>query len=166
MKLGHWQKIQKLHIHVYPFYTMGSKLSLFLLDGQRFPRYKIFKIAIFGYETWPLAKAPEVAYTFLLPQVVKIELIFALQAAVSEIWADFQTCHIWAWNLAIVAEVAHILPKQLRSPKNFTPFCSTIARFPSTTGNQRNPHAIKLLDKTFLTKQKTQWMTNPIIFYL
>ncbi len=29
-----------------------------------------------------------------------MELIFALQAAVSEIWADFQNCHIRAWNLA------------------------------------------------------------------
>ncbi len=34
---------------------------------------------------------------------VEIEVIFfffALQAAVSEILADFQNCHIWVWNLA------------------------------------------------------------------
>ncbi len=30
----------------------------------------------------------------------KIELIFALQAAFSKIWANFQNSHIWAWNLA------------------------------------------------------------------
>ncbi len=37
-------------------------MSLFSLYGQQFPRYVgIFKIAIFGHETWPLAKVPEVA---------------------------------------------------------------------------------------------------------
>ncbi len=30
----------------------------------------------------------------------EIELL-ALQAVVSEIWANFQNCHIWAWNLTI-----------------------------------------------------------------
>ncbi len=35
-------------------------------------------------------------YTLFLPQGVEIELIFALRAAVSEIWAHFQNCHIWA----------------------------------------------------------------------
>ncbi len=65
--------------------------------GQRFVRYGlIFKIAIFGHETWQVAKVPEVAHTLLLPQGVEIELIFALQAAVSKIRANFLTCHIWA----------------------------------------------------------------------
>ncbi len=64
---GHWPKFQKLHI--YSLCTPGgSKL-------QRFPRYHcnfdrlrdasnsdIFKSAIFGHETWPLAKVPEVAH--------------------------------------------------------------------------------------------------------
>ena len=52
--------------HIGSFYPKGSKFSLFLLNGQRFPRYggPIFKIAIFGHETWPLAKVPEVAYIF------------------------------------------------------------------------------------------------------
>ena len=36
-----------------------------------------------------------------LPQMVEIELIFALQAPASKIRDDFQNCHIWAWNLAI-----------------------------------------------------------------
>ncbi len=46
-----------------PFLPQGLKLSLFLLYGQWFPRYgPIFKIAIFGHETWPLAKVPEVAH--------------------------------------------------------------------------------------------------------
>ncbi len=39
--------------------------------------------------------------TLFLPTGVEIELIFALRAAISEIQADFQNCHIWAWNLAI-----------------------------------------------------------------
>ena len=67
-----------------PFLPRGSKLSLFWLYGQAFPRYgpmgveiklifplraavseiraDFFKIAIFGHETWPLAKVPEVAH--------------------------------------------------------------------------------------------------------
>ncbi len=63
----------------------------------------IFNIAIYGHETWPSAKGPEVAhiYTLFLAQEVVIEPIFALRAAVSEIRADFQNCHIWAWSLAI-----------------------------------------------------------------
>ncbi len=58
-QLSHWPNFQKLHIH--SFFTLeGSKLSIFLLYGHWFPRYGlIFKIAIFGHETWPLAKDPE-----------------------------------------------------------------------------------------------------------
>ncbi len=45
------------------FYPKGAKLSLFSLHWQWFPRYvSIFKIVIFGHETWPLAKVPEVAH--------------------------------------------------------------------------------------------------------
>ena len=82
----------------FSFYPRGLKFSLFLLYGQRFPRYRqIFKVDIFGHETWSLTKDPEVAHIlpFLL-QGVKIELISALRAAVYEILADFQNCHIWA----------------------------------------------------------------------
>ena len=39
--------------------------------------------------------------TSFLSHGVEIELIFALWEVVSEIWADFQNCHIWAWNLVI-----------------------------------------------------------------
>ncbi len=65
--------------------------------------------------TWPWAKVPKVVtYNLFLSQDVKIEHIFALWAAVSEIMADFQNCHIWVWNLhawplAKIPEVAHIL---------------------------------------------------------
>ena len=56
----------------------------------------IFKIAIFGHETWPLDKMPEVAHIHsFYPKGVKIELIFALLAAVSEVQEDFQNYHIW-----------------------------------------------------------------------
>ncbi len=37
--------------------------------------------------------------TLFLPHGMEIELIFALRAAVFEIWAYFQNCYIWAWNL-------------------------------------------------------------------
>ncbi len=54
----------KLHILVHSFYLKGLKLSFFSLYGQPFLRYRpIFKIGIFGHETWPLEKVPEVAHT-------------------------------------------------------------------------------------------------------
>ncbi len=56
-QLGHLPKF-----HIYSL-SRGSKLRLFLLYGQWFPRYgPIFKITIFGDETWLLAKVPEVAH--------------------------------------------------------------------------------------------------------
>ena len=49
MKHGHRPKFQKLRIP--SFYPSGSKLSLFSLYGQLFPRYgPIFKISIFGQQ--------------------------------------------------------------------------------------------------------------------
>ncbi len=96
MKLGHWKQIQ--NVHIYPIFApRGSKLRVFLLYGQWFPRYgSIFKIAIFGHEIWPLAKVPEVAHILsFYTHEFEIELIFALRAAVSEIRAVFQNCHIW-----------------------------------------------------------------------
>ncbi len=45
------------------FYPTGAKLSFSSLYGQWFPRYRlIFKIAILGYETWQLAKVPEIVH--------------------------------------------------------------------------------------------------------
>ncbi len=83
------------------FLPNGSKLSLFSLYGQRFPRYRsIFKIALLGHETWPLTKGPEVAHTLSFnSQRVEVKLIFARRADVFKIWADFQNFHIWPWNL-------------------------------------------------------------------
>ncbi len=49
--------------HVLSFHHMRSKLSLFTLCRQRFPRYsQIFKISVFGHETWPRANVPSVAH--------------------------------------------------------------------------------------------------------
>ena len=48
---------------------------------------------------WPSSRS--CTYTLFLPQGVKIDIIFALPALVSKIRANFQNCHIWAWNLAI-----------------------------------------------------------------
>ncbi len=101
-QLSHWPKCQKLHNYTL-FYPNGCKLSLFSLYGQRFPRYRpIFKIAIFGHETCPFAKVPEVAHmhSFYL-RGSKLSLFFVQRAAASEKLAHFQNCHIWAWNVAI-----------------------------------------------------------------
>ncbi len=73
--------------HISSLNPRGSKLSSFLLYGQRFSRHgQIFKIAIFGHETWQLAKNSRNCTCILfLHQGVEIELIFALLAAVSQL---------------------------------------------------------------------------------
>ena len=53
--------------HILHFYFSGQNLTFFTLYEQQFPRYMpIFKIAIFGHETWSLAKVPEVAHILSL----------------------------------------------------------------------------------------------------
>ncbi len=50
-------------------------------------RAAVSKITIFGQETWNLKQsARSYIYILFLPQGVEIELIFALRAAVSEIF--------------------------------------------------------------------------------
>ena len=93
-------KFHKLHI-----YTLstpeGPNWAYFCSMGSGFQDTEPFKIAIFGHETWQVAKASEVAHILSSSSTlgVEIEPIFALQATVSEIRASFQNCHIWAWNL-------------------------------------------------------------------
>ena len=76
--------------HISFFYPKGVKLSSILLYGQRFLRYgPIFKIAIFGHETWQVANIPEVAHKpSFYPKGVEIALNFALWATVFEIWTN------------------------------------------------------------------------------
>ncbi len=90
-----------LHGQRFPRYRPIFKLSLLLLYGQRFPRYgPIFKIAIFGHGTWSLTKDPGVAHILFSTAWGRNWAYFSLPAAVYEIWAHFQNGHIWA-NLAI-----------------------------------------------------------------
>ncbi len=80
-------------------------MSLFLLYGQRFPRYgPIFKIAILG--NWPNSRS--CTYTLFLPQGVQIELNFALRSEVSEIRIKIAIFGHETWQVAKVPEVAHI----------------------------------------------------------
>ena len=114
MKLGNWQKIQKLYIDA--FSTRGGwNWAYFCSTGSGVrDTVQFSKIAIFGHETWQLAKVPEVAHIPVLsfyPRGVEIEVIFNIRAAVSRYRPFFkisifghETCH-----MAKVSEVAHIL---------------------------------------------------------
>ncbi len=128
------------------FLPRGSKLSLFLFYGLRFSRYGlILKIAIFGHETWPLAKMADVAHICsFYPRGVEIKLIFTLRTAVFEIWVDFQNCHIWAWNLAIGQSFRNCIYTSWNTPRvpNFTPFCFTTGHFQDTSRRTRASHGI------------------------
>ncbi len=74
-----------------------------------------------------MAKVPEVAHILFLPQGVEIELTFALWAAISEIRADFQNCHIYlGMKLGkLVAKVPHTLVYSRSTPggQNWSYFC-------------------------------------------
>ena len=134
MKLGDWQKSQKLNIHsfyprwsklsLFSLYMQWSKLSLFSLYGQWFQRYlPFFKIALFGYETWPMAKGPELAHTHSFYPRPKLSLfLFYGHWFLRYRWpiprADFQIRFRWpifkifgheTCPLAKVPEVAHTL---------------------------------------------------------
>ncbi len=80
-------------------------------------------------------------YIFFLPKGGDIELIFTLRAAVSELQADFQNDHIWAWNVASgkFPEVAHTL---LSTPggQNWACFRSTGSGFRDTGRFSKLPY--------------------------
>ncbi len=121
MKLDHWPKCQKLHIYPLSSPGKGSNLSLFLLYGQPFARYgPIFKIAIFGHETWPLAKVPQVSHmASFYPKGAKLSL-FSLYGQRFLRYRPIFKIAIFGhdtWSLAKVPEVARILPKLPPSPK-------------------------------------------------
>ena len=85
----------------------------------------IFKIAIFRYETWQVAKVPEVAPSFN-PRGSNLRL-FSLYGQWFPRYGSIFKIAIFgheAWPLAKVPEVAHIFPILPQVP-NFTPFCST-----------------------------------------
>ncbi len=98
MKLGHWPKL-----HICSLTTPRAQIWAYLrCMGSGFrdtDRYS--KLPYLGMNLAIGQSSRSCTYTLFLPQGVEIELIFTLRAAVSEIQADFQHCHIWTWNLAI-----------------------------------------------------------------
>ncbi len=102
MKLSHWPKCQKLHI--YPLSTpKGRNWAYFCSTGSAFRDTGRFsKLPYLGMKLshWPKCQKLHIYFLSIYPSGVGIELIFVLRAAVSEIEADFQNCHIWAWNLS------------------------------------------------------------------
>ncbi len=116
---------QKLHIH--SFYPKTLNLSLFSLYKQRFLSHgSTFKIIIFVHETWQ-----KLHRLFFFPQRGRNWAYYRL--AVSEIWADFQTYHIWEWHLAI-GKNSRYWTWEIRPPQNSgqfmtVPWVSLIPRF-------------------------------------
>ncbi len=99
MKLGHWPKI-----HICCLSTpKGRNWAYFCSTGSGLRDTGWFsKLPYLGMK---LGIGPKVQqlhiYSLSTPvEGVDIELIFALWAAVSEIRANVQNCHIWAWNVA------------------------------------------------------------------
>ena len=105
-----------------PFLPQGSTLNLFSLYQQQFPRYgPIFKIAIFGHETWPLVKVPEVAHTciyFFYPTGLKLGLFLLYGQRFPRYRPIFKIAILGheTWQ-AKVPEVAHITSSYPRGSK-------------------------------------------------
>ncbi len=116
-QLGHGPKFQKLHIHHLPipgrrnwasFCSIGSGFR----DNGWFSKLpylgmKLACLACFGHlklACFGIGQNPEVVHILSFPKGLKIKLILTLRAAVSEILADVQNCHISAW----IPEVAYI----------------------------------------------------------
>ena len=111
MKLGHCQKFQNLHI--YRLSTPGgTKLSLLSLYEQRFLRYgPIFKIAIFGHETWSLPNVPEVAHIASFYNKGSKLSLFSLYGQQFPRYGQIFKIAIFGhktWPTAKAPEVAHI----------------------------------------------------------
>ncbi len=131
-------QVQKLHIHEHSLSIPGgSKLSLFLLYGQRFPRYgPIFKIPIFGHETWQVAKVTGVAHVHsFYPKGLKLRLFYLYGQWFPRYWAIFKIV-IFGMKLGKWPKFQklHVYNLDYSRVPNFTPFCSTIAPFPDTWG--------------------------------
>ncbi len=83
MKLGHVGQISRSCRYT-PFLPQRIEIELlFALRAAVSKIRAIFKIAIYGYDTWPLARS--CTYTRFLPQGVEIELIFNACATVMQI---------------------------------------------------------------------------------
>ena len=100
MKLGNWPKFQKLRIY-----------SLYMPRGRNWGYYsftcsgfsdmgRYSKLPYLGTKHGHCQKFQKLHICSLSTPGVEIELIFALWAVVCKIWAYFQNCNIWAWNLA------------------------------------------------------------------
>ncbi len=95
------------HIYIYIYiYSLsiprGRNWAYFHSTGSGFRDTGHFsKLPHLGmkYGHWPKFKKLHICS--LSTHQFKIELIFALRAALSKILADFYNCHTWAWNLAI-----------------------------------------------------------------
>ncbi len=79
---------------------------------------------------WPKFQKLHI-YSLSTSGSVEIELVFILCAAAYKIRADFQNCHIWAWNLAIGPKFQKLHIYSLSTPGgwNWAHFCSTGSGF-------------------------------------
>ena len=95
-------KLQKLYINSLST-PRGRNWAYFYSTGSIFWDMRSFsKLPYLGMKLGHWQNFQKCTYTLFYPMGVKIELIFTLRVAVSEICADSENCHIWAWNLAIV----------------------------------------------------------------
>ena len=84
-------RIQNLHTNSWSAYAS------FWCKRVEEPVYQNCHIGVWKYLIEEIYRIS--IWTLFLTQRVEIELIFALQAAISEIRAAFRNCRIWTWNL-------------------------------------------------------------------
>ncbi len=113
LKLGNWQKFQKLHIHSFSL-QRGREWACFPSMDSSFrdtDQAQFIKITI-RYQTWPLPKVPEVPHmlSFYKLKGVKLELISLYGTPFRRYGPTFKIAvfgQYETWPLAKVPEAVH-----------------------------------------------------------
>ncbi len=126
--------------HTLSVYPSGSKLGLFSLYRQRFPRYgSIFKLAISGHDTghWQSFRNCTL-HSLFLPQGVEIELSFPRYRPIFKL----PYLGMKLGNQPKVPEVAPIMIYSLSTPwsRNWAYFCSMGSGFRDTGWYSKLPY--------------------------
>ncbi len=94
---------QVAHIHIYSLSTRGDRKWAYFRSTDSSFRDTVWfsKLPYLGMELGHWQNIQKLHIYSLSTARGWNWATFALRAAVSETRADFQTCHVWAWNLAI-----------------------------------------------------------------
>ena len=119
MKPGHWEKSARSCTYAL-FLPQGVEIEpIFVLRAVVFKMRTIFKVAIFGHETWQVAKLPELAHILSFYPGLKLNF-FRSKGKRFPRYEPIFKIDIFGhetWSLVKVPEIAHILSFYLMGSK-------------------------------------------------